>query len=202
MIKWTIPNPTYKASIHYQLPNPSSPLAFPMFGLNTTINIYECKISISGKCYAFFLQYLQTNVWPLLKCLNSHNSCTFLDPYLSQYLLLTSINFKHYLVTLSGKENTLDVSTMSFFLKHKSVWGQDYVDLKDYYYASLLAKSKPWFMPHSQSKWRDLEDLQVPGCTLYDWLISTLQLCNKVKSLSPTILVSLSAFHHLGVHLL
>lgn len=85
---------------------------------------------------------------------------------------------------------------------HKSVGGLGYVDLKDYYYASLLAQLKPWFMPHSQSIRRDLEALQVPGCTLYDWLISTLQLCNKDKSLTyHTRGISPSSFQSTTKHI-
>lgn len=62
---------------------------------------------------------------------------------------------------------------------------------------SLPAHLKHWFMPYSQSIWRDMEAIQVSGRTLYDWLIGTLRVRNKDKSLSPTILASLSPFHQL-----
>lgn len=77
-------------------------------------------------------------------------------------------------------------------VKHRRAVGHGYVNLWDYYLATLLAKQKDWFNKAQISLWSKIESEQIPGKNLLNNLLLYTSYQQTPKS--PTMLASLKAW--------
>lgn len=74
-----------------------------------------------------------------------------------------------------------------------TVGGVGHTHIKDYYTASILAQLKGWLNPSLTTLWATLEQQQIPGGNLYDYLVSGLFLPRSSHAIGPTIQASMDA---------
>lgn len=79
-------------------------------------------------------------------------------------------------------------------IKHRSAGGMGYIDLIDYYLATLLSQLKDWLSDEPTTLWGNIENNLTPGKNLKDWLFSTLSGQSYLNHYSPAIRASIKAW--------
>lgn len=80
--------------------------------------------------------------------------------------------------------------------KHRNAGGMSHTHIQDYYDATLLAQLRNWASPESSSLWVELEQTQIPGGNLYNFLIASPHIRTLDTRLAPPILASIHSWMH------
>lgn len=78
--------------------------------------------------------------------------------------------------------------------KHRSKGGMGYIDIKDYYIATILSKMREWTQPNPTTLWSDIENKETPGPNLTDWLFSTPTNNHQLQHYSLSVQASIKAW--------
>lgn len=84
-------------------------------------------------------------------------------------------------------------------IKHRSTGGMGYIDIKDYYYATILSQIKEWMNTSPTTLWSDIENHMMPGTNLANWLFSTSTHNTHLFHYSPTVQASVKVWHALHI---
>lgn len=82
-------------------------------------------------------------------------------------------------------------------IKHKKVGGMGQTNIKEYSAATILAQLRGWFTTHHTTLWAELEQHQVMGGNLYNYLITSTFRSTTPATVAPTVQASTEAWRYL-----
>lgn len=151
--------------------------------ISETTKLSKHEFSWAGRLVAFKMMVLPRllYIFRTLPIPLSSSYLNSLQSILSQYVL-------------QGKKSRYSHAKL---VKHRSTGGMRYIDIKDYYNATILSQMKEWMNIIPTTLWSDIENHMTLGTNFTNWLFSTTTHSPHFPHYSPTVQASIKAWRAL-----